>query len=55
MKSQDEIVKSLKDRNLSKVAIACGLSYDTVWRVANGRAKKPSHETMKKLSDYLDK
>lgn len=54
MKDQEEIIKLLKDRNLRKVASSCGLSYDTVWRVANGKAKRPSHETMKKLSDYLE-
>lgn len=54
MKDQNEIVQLLKDRNLCKVSRACGLSYDTVWRVANGKSKRPSHETMKKLSDYLE-
>lgn len=54
MKSQEDLVKMLKDRNLRKVASACGLSYDTVWRVANGKAKRPSHETVKKISEYLE-
>jgi hypothetical protein len=48
-----EIIKRLSDRNLKKVAEECGMSYDTVWRVANKKAIKPSHETIKKLSDYL--
>lgn len=49
----DEIVKRLSDRNLKKVSDECGMAYDTVWRIANGKAKQPSYTTVKKLSDYL--
>lgn len=49
----EQIIEALKDRSLKKVSESTGLSYDTVWRVANGKALKPSHDTVKKISDYL--
>lgn len=50
----EEIQKALADRNLRKVARAVDLSYDTIWRVANGTVISVSYETVKKLSDYLE-
>lgn len=50
----EEIQKALADRNLRKVARAVDLSYDTIWRVANGTVVSVSYETVKKLSDYLE-
>jgi transcriptional regulator with XRE-family HTH domain len=49
----NEIIKRLSDRNLKKVADECRISYDTVWRIANGKSKQPSYAIVKKLSDYL--
>jgi transcriptional regulator with XRE-family HTH domain len=49
----DQIAKKLSDRNLNKVARETNLAYDTVWRVAKGRAKQPSYEVVKRLSEYL--
>ena len=49
----NEIIKRLSDRNLKKVSEECGMAYDTVWRIANGKSKQPSYVTIKKLSDYL--
>jgi len=49
----EQIIEALRDRSLKKVAESTGLSYDTVWRVANGKALKPSHDTISKLSNYL--
>lgn len=53
MLTLEEVVNKLKDRNLMRVAKAVGLSYDTVWRVANGRTTSVSYEVVKLLSDYL--
>lgn len=49
-----EIQEKLADRNLNAVARSTGLAYDTVWRVAKGRAIKPSYDVIKKISDYLE-
>ena len=51
----EQIREALKDRNISAVQRACGLSYPVVWHIKNGTAKQPSYETIKKLSDYLEK
>lgn len=51
----DEIVDKLKDRNLRIVARVSGLSYDTVWRIANGKTKSVSYMAVEKLSNYLIK
>jgi len=49
----DEIRAALADRNLRDVARQCGLHYNVVYRAATERAKNPSYETVKALSDYL--
>jgi len=54
MLTLEQVRKSLYDRNLRKVAEATGLSYDTVWRVASGRAPQVSYETVQILSEYLE-
>lgn len=48
-----EIQKLLHDRRLTAVSEATKLSYDTVWRVANGKTIAVSYNTIKALSDYL--
>ena len=53
MLSLEEIMELLHDRNLNMVARKTGLAYDTVWRVAKGKAKEPSYYTIKKLSEYF--
>lgn len=45
----------LQDRNLSTVAKNTGLSRQTVSGIANGTAQKPSYDTVKILSDYLER
>ena len=50
----EEVQKRLEDMNLSKVAVKAGLTYDTVWRVANDKKVAVSYETVRKLSDYLE-
>jgi N-acetylmuramic acid 6-phosphate (MurNAc-6-P) etherase len=49
-----QIVEKLKDRRLSVVAKACGLSTDQVWRIATNRAKMVKPEAMQRLSEYLE-
>jgi len=52
MLTLDEIKRRLKDANLSKVAKASGLHYNTIYRLVNGQ--EPKYDTVKKLSDYLE-
>jgi DNA-binding Xre family transcriptional regulator len=50
----EEVIEKMKDRKLRVVSEQTGLSYATVWRVATGRIKDVSYETIKKISDYLE-
>ena len=50
----EQIKEHLRDRNLSAVARATGLTRQTVAAIYNGTASKPSYETVKLLSDYLE-
>jgi hypothetical protein len=49
-----EIVKRLKDRNLTTVALHAGVSYSSLWQIANGLQKQPKYKIVEKLSDYLE-
>jgi hypothetical protein len=51
----EEVVSGLSDRNLRAVSKNTGLAYMTVWRVASGRTQKVSYQTVKALSDYLQR
>ena len=53
MKTLEEIKQLLKDAKLRKVAANAGVHYNAVYRLMNGQVK-PSYETVKKLSDYLE-
>jgi len=50
----EEVSKRLGDRNLKKVSDNTGISYPTVWKIANNRAGNVGYETVKTLSDYLE-
>ena len=54
MLNLEEVREKIKDRKLRVVAEQTGLNYNTVWRVATGRVKEVSYDTIKKLSDYLE-
>lgn len=54
MLSPEEIKKKLQDRNFNVIAEATGLHYNTVYKMAKLDFKKPSHETIKALSDYFE-
>ena len=49
-----EIEARLQDRNLTKVAEASGVPYQTVWRVKEGNHERVAYDTVKRLSDYLE-
>lgn len=51
--TQEQIVEALQDRKLTQVAKATGLSYDTVWRLANNKSPNVAYQTIVKLNDYL--
>lgn len=51
----EEIKDALSDRNIRAVSAACGLKYQTVLGVANGKNTNPSYETYKALVEYLAK
>jgi DNA-binding Xre family transcriptional regulator len=55
MMTLDDIVKALHDRKPTVISAETGLSYQTIWRVSKGETKNVSYETVKKLSDYLNK
>lgn len=50
----EEIVKRLKDRKLSAIAEATGVSYTSLWQIANGIQTQPRYKIVEKLSDYLE-
>lgn len=49
-----QIIAALRDRNLSAVARATGLTLSTLWRLKNGQTK-PTLGTRKILEDYFSK
>ncbi|MBW1796543.1 MAG: helix-turn-helix domain-containing protein [Deltaproteobacteria bacterium] len=50
----DEIREQLKDRRLSIVADATGLSTMTIARIRDGESDNPTIKTLQKLWDYLE-
>lgn len=51
----EEIIQKLSDRNLSEISRRIGLSPATLAEIANGKQINPTFQTVKKLSDYLEK
>jgi len=51
--SLDAIRACLQDRKLRQVAKATGLHYNTLWKIRQGRAKRPSADVIFRLSRYL--
>ena len=54
MMTLEQIREKLQDRRLSMVALATGLSRQAVHNVATGRTPNPSHETVRRLAEYLE-
>jgi len=49
-----EVIRAcLLDRNLRLVAKATGLHYNTLWKIRQGRAKRPSVDVVIRLTQYL--
>lgn len=48
------LVNKLKDRNISAVSRATGLSYRTVYNVAKQKGRKPHNRTIQKLTNYME-
>jgi transcriptional regulator with XRE-family HTH domain len=49
----DAIRACLQDRKLRLVAEATGLHYNTLWKIRQGRAKRPSADVVLRLTRYL--
>lgn len=54
MLTLEEIKQELQDMNASAISDKTGLSRQLVSSIKNGTAKKPSYDTIKILSDYLE-
>lgn len=54
MISPDKMAKQLKDSNLAAVARACGLSYETVRSIAQGKAENVRYSSVLKVAKYLE-
>lgn len=53
MMTLDQVKEALKNYNLTRVARASGVDRHVLYRVIRENAK-PSYETVKKLSDWLE-
>jgi len=51
--SLEAIRACLQDRKLKHVAKATGLHYNTLWKIRQGRAKRPSADVVLRLTRYL--
>lgn len=53
----EALIAGLENRGISRSAIAsgAGISRDTVWRLATGTARRPSHETIERLQVFEQK
>jgi hypothetical protein len=54
MRTLQEIIKLLQDRQPKVIATACGLHPQTVWRIKTGQASSPSFDTISRLNAYFD-
>lgn len=54
MKTPEEIQEALQDARLEDVAAETGLSYFTLVRYRAGNFKRPSHDTVSRLSEWME-
>ena len=54
MMTLQQIEAALQDRRPAMVASATGLTIPTITAIRDGKSKRPAHETVQKLSDYLE-
>lgn len=47
------VKRQLADTNIKAISEKVGLSYMTVYRIANGTNTNPTHSTLKTLRDYF--
>lgn len=50
----EEIRRRLADRRLYVVAGAIGISYQALKNIFDGKTRKPTADTIRKLKDYLN-
>lgn len=53
MMTPDQVRAALRDRNIQKVADGSSVAAATIYRLMN-YSSRPSYETVKALSDYLE-
>lgn len=49
-----EIKSRLEDRNIAAVARSIGMARQQLWLIASGKNQNPTHNTVKKISDYIE-
>ena len=54
MLTLEEVKFQLQDRNISAVSRNCGVPYNTLRSIIDGRSANPEYRTFKKISDYLE-
>ena len=55
MLTPEQIKARLKDRVMTKVAEETGIYYHTLLRFRDGTTRRPQYETIRRLSEYLEK
>ncbi len=55
MLSAEEIAEKLQDRNLTVLAERTGVGYPTLWRMKKYPEYGANYQTVKKISDYLER
>lgn len=55
MHTPEQIRTALRHHNLSAVARETGIPYMNVWRLARGDQKRAGYETVRILSEYLNR
>jgi transcriptional regulator with XRE-family HTH domain len=53
----EALIAGLEGQGISRteIAQATGLSRDTIWRLASGISRQPSHETVERLHRFAEK
>ncbi len=51
----EKVMELMNDRNITKVALAVGVSRVYLTNLVNGKNNNPSYRIVKSLSDYLTK
>lgn len=54
MMTTEQVQAALEDMNLLAVARGCGVSYETVRKIAQGKADNVRHSSVVAVAKYLD-